>query len=99
MVREPGAIISVVRIQGITTLTVPLAAGALKAVFCLRDGPRLTLPDDPIAGNPMRPELKLALHDTALLGREVTSLSLAAPMGITTDLLLLTWKVASSERA
>jgi uncharacterized protein len=99
MVHEPGSIVSVVRIQGGATLAVPLEAGALKAVFCLRDGTRLTLPGDPTAGSPTHPELKLALHDTALLGQEVTTLSLAAPTGISADLLLLTWKVASSERS
>lgn len=97
MVHEPGSIVSVIRIQGVAALTVPLEAGALKAVFCLRDGARLMLPDDQIAGSGTCPELDLAPHDTALLSEHVTTLSLAAPSGISADLLLLTWKLASTE--
>lgn len=96
MVRAPGVIVSVNRIQDIAALAVPLEAGALKAVFCLLDGAVLNFADDPMAGSPARAELRLALHDTVLLGRQVTSLSLAPVRGTSADLLLLTWKAAST---
>jgi uncharacterized protein len=89
MVRDPGSIVSVVRIQNAAPFTVPLEAGTLKAVFCLRDDTTLMPPDDPV--------LKLALHDTVLLGRQATSVSLCAPTGVSADLLLLTWKATSHQ--
>src|ERR1700722_20231437 len=55
MVRDPGSILSVVRIQGGAPLTVPLDAGALKAVFCLRTDTSLLSANDPV--------LKLARND------------------------------------
>jgi environmental stress-induced protein Ves len=96
MVRDPGSIVSVVRIQGAASLTVPLEAGALKAVFCLRDDTSLIASDDPVTGSQTRAELKLALHDTVLLGQQVTTMSLRPVPGISADVLLLTWKAASS---
>jgi environmental stress-induced protein Ves len=84
MVREPGTIISVTRIQAVAPLTVPLKAEASKAAFCLRDGTRLAAPT--------HAELELALHDTVLLGEQLTSVSLSAPGNLSADLLLLTWK-------
>jgi environmental stress-induced protein Ves len=91
MVREPGAIISVSRIQGVAPVTVPLEAEALKAIFCLRDGTRLAAP--------AQAELELALHDTVLLARQLTSVSLSPPGEPPADLLLLTWKDASRGRS
>jgi environmental stress-induced protein Ves len=99
MVREPGTIISVTRIQGVETFTVPLETGALKAVFCLREGTRLIPTDEPMAGSPTRAQLELALHDTVLLSEQVTTLSLAPPAGISADLLLLTWHAAGTGRS
>jgi uncharacterized protein len=91
MVREPGTIISVTRIQGVAPVNVPLEAEALKAVFCLRAGTRLAAP--------AHPELELALHDTVLLGKELTSVSLKPAGDLSADLLLLMWKVASTGRS
>jgi uncharacterized protein len=99
MVREPAAIMSVVRIQGVATLTVPLESEALKAVFCLRDGTRLTTGGDPMAGRGTHPELRLALHDTVLLGQHVKTVSLNPPPGMSADLLVVTWQPASTERS
>lgn len=99
MVREPAAIVSVIRIQSLTTLTVPLEAEALKAIFCLRDGTRLTAQDDPMADSPSHTGMELALHDTVLLGQQLTTVSLTPPAGISADLLLLTWKAASSQQS
>jgi environmental stress-induced protein Ves len=99
MVREPAAIISVLRIQGVATLTVPLEAEALKAVFCLRHGTGLTTAGDPRAASRTRPEIKLALHDTVLLGQHVKTISLNPPPGMSADLLLVTWQAASPERS
>jgi uncharacterized protein len=84
MVRDPGSILSVVRIQGAASLTVPLEAGARKAVFCLRGDTSLVPAGDPV--------LTLALHDTVLLGQQVTTVSLCPLPDTSADLLLLTWK-------
>jgi environmental stress-induced protein Ves len=92
MVREPGAIVSVIRIQAAAIPAVPLEAGALKVVFCLGDGAVLGLADDSTVGSPARAQLKLALHDTVLLGEQIATLSLAPAPGTSADLLLLTWK-------
>jgi environmental stress-induced protein Ves len=86
MVREPGTIVSITRIQSVAPLTAPLEAHALKAVFCLRDGTRLAAP--------AHAEIELALHDTVLLGQHFTSMSLSPPGDLSADLLLLTWKPA-----
>jgi uncharacterized protein len=97
MIREPGAIISVIRIHGAATRAVPLEADALKAVFCLAGGTRLRCPDTPIAGGRAAAEIEIAAHDTVLVGRQVTSLSVRPATGVLADLLLLTWKPASAE--
>jgi uncharacterized protein len=96
VVREPGAIISVIRIQGVAAPAVPLEAGALKAVFCLRDGIRLAPAEDPMPGGPKHAAIELALHDTVLLGRQAMCLSLALPQHTPVDLLLLTWTAAAT---
>jgi hypothetical protein len=67
---------------------VPLDAGALKAVFCLRTDTSLLSADDPVL---------LAPHDTVLLGQQVTTVSLCPPPGTSADLLVLTWKATSHE--
>ena len=99
IVREPGSIISVIRIQGAERIAVPLDSGAVKAVFCLGDGTRLLLSGDPIPGGRMGTELQLAPHDTVLLDRQVRTVSVCPPQDASAELLLLTWKVASSERS
>jgi environmental stress-induced protein Ves len=99
MVREPGTIISVSRIHGVAPLTVPLEAEALKAVFCLRNGTRLTARNDAVPGSPTHAELELVLHDTVLLGRQLSSVSLSPLGDVPADLLLLTWKAATTERS
>jgi environmental stress-induced protein Ves len=91
MVREPGTIISVTRIQSVAARTVPLEAEALKAVFCLRDGTRLAAP--------AHAELELALHDTVLIGQQLTSVSLSPPGDLSADLMLLTWKAGRRGQA
>jgi environmental stress-induced protein Ves len=96
MVRDRDGIVSVVRIQGAAALTVPLEAGALKAVFCLREGTSLMPSDHPVPGSQTRTDLKLALHDTVLLDQQVISLSVCPPPGMPADLLLLTWNATSA---
>ncbi len=99
MVRDPGTIVSVIRVEGVQPHNVPLDAGALKAVFCLRDAPVLVSADTLTPGGRMRAELELALHDTALLDRHATTLSVGPPQGASAELLLLTWKVTGQERS
>ena len=99
MVRDPGTIVAVVRIESAQPHSVPLDAGALKAVFCLRDAPVLVSSDAPMPGGRLRTELELALHDTVLLDRHATTLSVGVPQGASAELLLLTWKVTGHERS
>jgi uncharacterized protein len=99
MVRDPGSIVSVVRIQAAAPLNVPLEAGALKAVFCLQGDTSLMPPDDRVPTSQTRAALKLALHDTVLLGQQVATVSLCSLPGTWADLLLLTWKATSNERS
>ena len=96
MVREPGEIVSVTRIQSAAALDVPLRAGALKAVFCLMDGAILTHPDSPTASRRARAEIKLAMHDTVLVGPQAAAVSVLPSSSMPADLLLLTWMTASA---
>jgi environmental stress-induced protein Ves len=95
MVREPGAIISVTRIQLGARGVVPLLAGARAAVFCLTGGTLLTAASDPAADGPAHAEIKLAMHDTVLMGLTTAALSLRPTSSTPLDLLLLTWATAS----
>jgi uncharacterized protein len=95
MVREPGAIVSVTRIQGAAARVVPLLAGARAAVFCLTGGTLLSYAPDPAADSPVHTETKLAMHDTVLIGLQTAALSLRPSSTTPLDLLLLTWKTAS----
>jgi environmental stress-induced protein Ves len=104
MVREPGAIISVIRIRDIAAPAVlPLDPVALKAVFCLRGAIVLAHADDSMTCNDSRTQtrsqIQLALHDTVLLDRQATSVSLTPSPGMSADLLLLTWTPASTRPA
>jgi environmental stress-induced protein Ves len=94
MVREPGAIVSVTRVQCVAAQVTPLQAGALKALFCLSEDAILALADDSMAGSQGRDDIALALHDTLLLGAQTGAVSVRpSPIG-PADLLLLTWRVA-----
>jgi environmental stress-induced protein Ves len=99
MVREPGSIISVIRIQCADRLAVPLESGAMKAVFCLSGGTLVTLPQDVTTRSGKQAGMNLALHDTALLRQHVTTASLSSSPGTLIDLLLLSWKAANTERS
>jgi uncharacterized protein len=86
MVREPGAIVSVVRIHNAGTLTVPLdpgTPGTLKALFCLSAGT--------VLGTDVRAQIRLTVHDTVLLDHQATTVSLDPSPGMSIDALLLTW--------
>lgn len=96
MVREPGAIISVQRIQDATAREVPLQAGALKAVFCVAGASILAPPDNPMASRRAGADMTLAAHDTVLLGLQAAVLSVRPASDVPTDLLLLTWQAASA---
>jgi environmental stress-induced protein Ves len=96
MVREPGAIISVTRIQAGARRVVPLLAGARAAVFCLSGDTLLTAASEPAADGPAHTEIKLAMHDTVIMGLQTAALSLRPSSSTPLDLLLLTWKTASA---
>jgi environmental stress-induced protein Ves len=96
MVREPGWIISVIRLQDAVTVPVPLEAGAFNAVFCLAAGTLVTYPGGPTTGRATHTRINLALHDTALLDQQATAVSLAPSQDMPTAMLLLTWKTATS---
>ena len=91
IVREPGTIISVTRIQDTAARIVPLQSGTLNAVFCLSEGSLLT--------NRARTESKLAVHDTALLGAEAAELAIRPSSSMSVDVLLLTWTAVSSAQS
>jgi environmental stress-induced protein Ves len=81
MVRAPGTIASVRRLQGEEVRVLPLPAAARSAVFCLRGSTRLVHG----AG------LQLAQHDTVLFDSDPAPRSLpASPDGLA-ELLLLSW--------
>ena len=91
IVREPGSIISVTRIQDTAARIAPLQSGTLNAVFCLSEGSLLT--------NRARTEAKLAVHDTALLGAEAAELAIRPSSSMSVDVLLLTWTAVSSAQS
>jgi uncharacterized protein len=91
IVREPGTIISVTRIQDTAARIVPLQSGTLNAVFCLSEVSLLT--------NRARTEAKLAVHDTALLGAEAAELAIRPSSSMSVDVLLLTWTAVSSAQS
>lgn len=97
MVREPGAIISVIRVQHAAARIVPLQAGALKALFCLAAAAILAHPDDPMASSRAGAEMKLAAHDTVLMGPQAAAVSVRPSSNVPADLLLLTWQAASTQ--
>jgi len=97
MVREPGTIISVVRIRDTVEREVPLVAGALKAVFYLAGGTLRTHMAGPMAASQAHADIELAAHDSVLLGPQTVSLSVPSFAIAPLDLLLLTWTAASIE--
>jgi uncharacterized protein len=97
MVREPGTISSVIRIRDTVERELPLLAGALKAVFCLRGGTLRIHTAGPMAAGQARAEIKLAAHDSVLMGPQTVALSVPASSIAPADLLLLTWRAASAE--
>jgi hypothetical protein len=97
MVREPGTITSVIRIRDTVERAVPLLAGALKAVFCLRGGTLRTHTAGPMAASQAHAEIELAAHDSVLMGPQTVALTVPASSIAPADLLLLTWRAASAE--
>jgi len=91
MVREPGTIISVVRIRDAGTRLVPLRTGALKALFCVAGTADLAVLDDPRTSRPTT-EFQLAAYDTALMQPQAAALSLRPCAQRPAELLLLTWR-------
>jgi uncharacterized protein len=91
MVRAPGAIVAVRRLQGEEIPVLPLAAAVLNAVFCLRGSALLSPPQAPMEADPLRPALQLAQHDTVLIGPDQAPRSLRVHPDALAELLLLTW--------
>jgi environmental stress-induced protein Ves len=96
MVRTPGAIVAVHRLQGEDMRVLPLAAAALNAVFCLRGSALLTQSDAAMDADPTRPALQLAQHDTVLFAPHQAPRSLRANPDVLADLLLLTWTASGA---
>ena len=96
MVREPGTIISVTRIQDAAARVVPLPSGTLNAVFCLGEGTLVTLSGSAGPSSRASTEAKLAVHDTALLGAQAAEVVIRPASNRPNDLLLLTWTAVSS---
>jgi environmental stress-induced protein Ves len=99
IVREPGTIISVARIQETGARVVPLRSGTLNAVFCLSEGTLVTLSGGASPGSRACTEAKLALHDTVLLGAQAAEIALRPTSTMPIDLLLLTWTAVSSAQS
>jgi len=97
MVREPGSIISVIRIWDTVERSLPLVAGAMKAVFCLRAGALRIHTANPMPASQAHAEMQLDLHDSVLMGPQTVALSVPASRNAPLDLLLLTWRAASAE--
>lgn len=96
MVREPGAIVAVTRIQLTASRVMPLRAGVLKALFFLQSGIILLTPSDSeMADSEERAEMEFAAHDTLLLGPQAAVVSARPFSAGAAELLLLTWKPAS----
>jgi environmental stress-induced protein Ves len=95
MVREPGRIVSVTRIQCTAAQVTPLPAGALKAFFCLSAQAILTIAGGLMAGIPGPKQFGLALQDTLLLGPQGGAVSIQPSPIEPAELLLLMWSVAS----
>jgi uncharacterized protein len=96
MVRAPGAIVAVRRLQGEELRDLPLAAVVSHAVFCLRGSALLSPPQAAIDAEPMRPGLQLARHDTVLIGPDQAARSLRVYPDALADLLLLSWTPAGA---
>jgi uncharacterized protein len=96
MVRAPGAIVAVRRLQGEELRDLPLAAAVLNAVFCLRGSALLSPPQAAMEADPMPPGLQLAQHDTVLIGPDQAPRSLRAYPDALADLLLLSWTPAGA---
>lgn len=97
MVREPGTIISVIRVGDTVERSLPLVAGAMKAVFCLRAGALRIHTASPTPTGQAHAAMQLDLHDSVLMGPQTVALSVPASRSAPADLLLLTWKAASAE--
>jgi environmental stress-induced protein Ves len=97
MVREPGTIISVIRIGDTVERSMPLEAGVMKAVFCLRAGALRIHTASAMPASQAHAEMQLDLHDSVLMGPQSVALSVPASRSAPADLLLLTWKAASAE--
>jgi environmental stress-induced protein Ves len=99
IVREPGTILSVARIQDTQGRVVPLRSGTLNALFCLSEGACLTLSGAAGPSSRARAEATLAVHDTVLLGAEAAEVAIRPTYPIPVDLLLLTWTAENSARS
>jgi hypothetical protein len=99
MVRDPGTINSVTRIQGAAARVVPLRSGTLNAVFSLSEGTVLTLSGSAGPGSQASTEATLAVHDTALLGAQAAELAIRPFSNRPVDVLLLTWTAVSSAQS
>jgi environmental stress-induced protein Ves len=95
MVREPGSIISVSRISDTRQRSLPLVAGAMKALFCLTAGALRIHTASPTPASQEHAELQLDRHDSVLMGPQSVALSVPASGNAPLDLLLLTWRPAS----
>jgi environmental stress-induced protein Ves len=99
IVREPGTILSVTRIQETQARVMPLRSGTLNAVFCLGEGALLTPSDSAGPASRARIEATLAVHDTALLGAQAAEIAIRSTSSMPVDLLLLTWTAAGSAQS
>jgi environmental stress-induced protein Ves len=97
MVREPGSIISVTRMRDTLERSLPLVAGAMKAVFCLMAGALRIHTASRLPASQAHAELQLELHDSVLMGPQTVALSVPASRNAPLDLLLLTWRAAAAE--
>jgi len=97
MVRMPGAVRSVRRLQGAATLSLPLQSDAMAALFCLGGEITLSRPGDHHnSSGGGGAQLHFGVHDTVLLGAPIAALSVQSRSSAAADLLLLTWTVASA---
>jgi environmental stress-induced protein Ves len=96
MVRMPGAVRSVTRLQGDAAHGLPLPSDGMVALFCLGGEIMLSQRGTPDSSSAAPATLHLSVHDTVLLCAPIAALSLHSRPGAPVDLLLLTWTAASA---
>jgi environmental stress-induced protein Ves len=88
MVRMPGAVRSVARLQCTAALRLPLPPDAMAALFCVGGG--ITFSSAAAA------PLQLGMHDTVLLGSPIPAALIQSCSSAPADALLLTWTAAGA---